>query len=229
MKPFPVYGVYPADPGWQGGNMSRICSFGFVMLLALAIGSPAFADDDGLYPDAPPPGSAFVRFLNADPGPAVIELRGKSYGATRQGVLTRYIFVPNGESQLSFGGNGAMKALQEGRRYSVVLAKGKLTILEEPAEKSPLKAEIVLINASSRPGMALKTADGSVSVIEAVAPGSLGARAVNAVKVPFALYAGGKKIGELAPPDLERGESYAVIVYDGSNGKAAVSFNEKAR
>ncbi|MEZ0262227.1 MAG: alginate O-acetyltransferase AlgF [Alphaproteobacteria bacterium] len=206
--------------------MYRICSFGLGALLALAVCFPAFAGDEGLYPDAPPPGSAFVRFLNADARAAAIDIKGKAYGNAQQGQLTRYIYVPAGETAVSFGGTTASKQMAEGQRYSVVLAKGKLAVLEEPAEKSPLKAEIVLINASSRPGVALKSADGAVSVIDPVAPGALGARAVNAVKVPFALYTEGKKIEDLTARDLERGGSYAVVVYDNAAGKATVSFNE---
>lgn len=206
--------------------MSRFCSLAVALLMAIVI-LPAYAGDEGLYPDAPPPGSAFVRFLNADSRAAAIEVQGKSYGAVQQGQLSRYIFVPNGAAELKFGPDVVSKEVTEGRRYSIVLARGKATVLEEPAEQSPLKAEIMLINASSRPAVALKTADGKTDIIEPVATGKLGVRAVNAVKVPFALYAEGRKIEEIAARDLQRGGSYAVVVYDGAGGKAVVSFNEK--
>jgi hypothetical protein len=194
----------------------------FVMMAA----APAFAGDAGLYPSAPPPGSAFIRFLNAGGNASAgIDVRGKAYGSGQPGITTSYVAVPHGETKITFGPASASPDLKEGAHYSAVMIKGVMTILEEPASDNPLKAEIILINASNTKSVSLKTPDGSIAIVDGVEPGQLGGRAVNAVEAPLAVYAGGKKVEDLAAHTLERGARYAVVVYTGADGKTAVSFN----
>lgn len=189
--------------------------------------APAGAADGGLYPDAAPPGSAFLRFLNAG-GARLPEvaIEGKSYGAAAVGKVTRYVPLPQGDAAISFGSAETTASLKEGKRYCAVLSGATLKIIEEPEENNPLKAQIVLINASSSEDISLRTADGSVSIVEPVGPWQAGGRAVNAVKVPLSLYdKKGRKIQDFAARDLMRGQRYAVIIYDGPGGKPAAVFN----
>jgi hypothetical protein len=187
----------------------------------------AHAGDEGLYPSAPPPGSAFVRFLNAggNTGATAIEVHGKAYGAATLAKTTPYVPAPHGTVPIKFGSAALSPDLKEGAHYTVVLRKGAATLLEEPSDDNPLKAEIIVINASSAEGVSLKTADGHTNVVEPVATGKLGGRAVNAVKAAFAIYSGEKKVSDLEARSLERGARYAVVVYDGEDGKPAASFN----
>lgn len=186
----------------------------------------ARAGDAGLYPSAPPPGSAFIRFLNAGGNAkANIEVQGKSYGSGQLGVTTSYVPVPHGSAKITFGSATATPELKEGGHYSAVMIKGVMSVLEEPASDNPLKAEIILINASNAKDVSLKTPDGAVSVVDPVPPGQLAGRAVNAVQAPLAIYAGGKKVEDLAAHPLERGARYAVVIYNGTDGKPAVTFN----
>lgn len=187
--------------------------------------SAARAGDEGLYPDAPPPGSAFVRFVNTGASASIpITVASKSYGAAPRGSVTRYIPTPHGSTQLDFGSASSEESLAEGKHYCAMLAEGKLTLLEEPVGSNPLKAQIILINASGMKDVSLKTNDGVRSVVDAIGPRALGARAVNAVKVSFAVYAGDKKINDLEARNLERGGTYAIVVYEDA-GKPVVSFN----
>lgn len=200
--------------------------FLLLLLCGFVSATPARAGDDGLYPAAAPAGSAFVRFLNGSSTSSVpVRMQGKSYGAATLGKVTAYAPVQKGETSINLGSRAATVALEEGKHYTALLTKMGLTLLPEPDAANKLKAHVILINASSISGVALKTTDGAVSIVDAVAPARLEGRAVNAVKVPLAVYKDKSKLEDLGTHPLERGARYAVVVYDGPNGKPAVSFN----
>ena len=61
----------------------------------------------------------------------------------------------------------------------------------------------------------MKTADGKTDVVKAVAAKGRGEREINPVKVSLALFEGDKKVSDLKPVALERGEA-AVLYVTGS-------------
>lgn len=63
--------------------------------------------------------------------------------------------------------------------------------------------------------LTLKTADGKTDVVKSVAAKGRGEREINPVKVSLALYDGDKKVGDVKPVALERGEA-AVLYVTGS-------------
>ena len=65
--------------------------------------------------------------------------------------------------------------------------------------------------------LSLKTADGK-AVVDAVAPDASGQREVNPVKVSLALFDGNRKVSDLKPVSLARGE--VVSLYITGSGKA---------
>jgi alginate O-acetyltransferase complex protein AlgF len=208
--------------------MQKIFFFTALILSCALLYSPSssMAGEGGLYPAAPPAGSAFVRFLNgSNPLSLAVNIRGKSYGAAALGNITAYAPVPQGDANLTFGAKSVTAHLKEGAYYTVLLAKEVVSVLQEPSGDDKLKAQIIVINASSTPGITLKTADGSTTIVSAVDPEKLDGRAVNAVKIPLSVYAAKNKVGDIDAQLLERGSRYAVVVYDGSNGKPTVSFN----
>jgi hypothetical protein len=180
------------------------------------------AADDGLYAAAPPQGSAFVRFVNGDPTHLYKgNIRGKEFPSVAPGHAGAYLPISQGEGRITFGENEITYNFKSGVHYSAVLAGGHLGLLEEPANNNKLKTQIILINASSQKNVSLKTPDGSISVIDSVDPSKLGVRPVNPVKTGFTVYSSGNKIASLTEQSLERGASYAVIVYDSAKGPAA--------
>ena len=186
----------------------------------------AHAGEGGLYPAAPPPGSAFIRFLNgSSPAALAVSVRGKSYGAATFGNITAYAPVQQGDATLTLGAKTAETHLKEGAYYTALLHDGNVNVLEEPASDNKLKAQIILINASSTPGITLKTADGTTDIVNAVGTAKLDSRAVNPIKAPFSVYAAATKIDGIDAHLLERGARYAVVVYDGPNGKPVATFN----
>ena len=68
--------------------------------------------------------------------------------------------------------------------------------------------------------LTLKTADGKTEVVKTVAAKGRGEREINPVKVSFALYDGDKKVSDLKPVALERGEA-AVLYITGSGSNLA--------
>ena len=194
---------------------------------ALSWAAPqAFAGEGGLYPAAPPPGSAFIRFLNSDSPVAVpVNVRGKSYGTATFGNISAYAPVQQGDATFSLGTKTASAHLKEGYFYTVLLFRGNVNALEEPSGDNKLKAQIILINASSTPDITLKTADGSTNIVNAVDTAKLDGRAVNPIKAPFSVYAAARKIDAIDAHLLERGARYAVVVHDGPNGKPVATFN----
>ena len=200
----------------------------FLTILALTLcmtAPPVRAGDNGLYASAPPPGSAFVRFISAEGGRLKGNVRGKDFPAVTPGQVGPYAAVSPGDAAISLGQTSVNYDLKSGHRYIAALIRGKLTVLEEPENSNKLKTQIILLNLSSKKDVSLKTLDGSVSVISSVESGKLSARPVNAIKTGFAIYAGDTKISSLAEKSLERGTGYTVVVYDGANGPA-VSFDQ---
>ena len=184
---------------------------------------------DEKYPGAPPPNAAFVRFFNVNinkNSTLSTSIRGKAYYSALPGQVGAYFAVSDGEAKITLGTAKVTETLRAGVSYSVGLLKREILVLEEPAYDSRLKAQIVLVNLSKADGISLKTANGTTGVIASVASGELGARAVNAIKIGFAVYSGDKKIADLSERTLERGAGYAVLVYEGWDGKLVVSYDK---
>jgi alginate O-acetyltransferase complex protein AlgF len=182
---------------------------------------------DALYASAPPPGSAFVRFINGDGSASgLTTIRGQQVHSAALGEIGEYFATPEGDAELAIGTAKTAQKLESGKYYSATLSGGKLAVIVDPAFNNRLKAQIVVINLSGAKTVSLKTEDGKVGVVESVSSGAIGAREVNPVKVGFSVYAGDNKIQDLAPRPLERGAGYAVVVYKGQDGKPAVSYDK---
>jgi alginate O-acetyltransferase complex protein AlgF len=93
-------------------------------------------------------------------------------------------------------------------------ASGQPQLIEEPPFKNKQKALVRVQNLSDKP-LTLKTADGKTEVIPTVAAKGRGEREINPVKVSLALYEGDKKVGDVKPVAMERGEA-AVLYVTGS-------------
>ena len=75
---------------------------------------------------------------------------------------------------------------------------------------------LVRVQNLSDKSLTLKTADGKTDVVPNVAAKGRGEREINPVKVSLALYEGDKKVGDVKPVALERGE--AAVLYVTGNG-----------
>jgi len=187
----------------------------FVFFLALT-GMAYANEDEGLYAPAPPTGAAFVRFVDATGGNKALNLAvGEVKLEAPKGGAGAYGIVMQGEQEAVIGNSTAPLVVMAGHFYSVVASGSSsapaLNLLEDPRPANPAKAVLVFYNLTDHEILNLSTADGKTTVINAVAKGISGNRAVNPVNVGLAVSEGGKALAGVAPVQLERGQSYSII------------------
>jgi len=188
---------------------------------ALAVGfgllsTQAFAaGDSALYGPTAPKGSAFVRVYNAS-GQQVNSTIGNNKAAdVPAGKGTAFEFMPGGQYTAKLGSESLPVNLAGDHYYTIVNnASGKPQLVEEPPFKNKQKSLVRVQNLSDK-SLTLKTADGKTDVVKAVAAKGTGEREINPVKVSLALYDGDKKVTDVKPVALERGEA-AVLYITGS-------------
>jgi alginate O-acetyltransferase complex protein AlgF len=172
----------------------------------------AMAEDEGLYDPAPPSGSAFVRFVNADDAPAQPEAKGKKHARISTGVISPYYPVAAGQTDLKLGESTASQDIEEGAFYTAILKDAGLTIVKDQSPENPAKAVLAFYNLTDKEELSLKTDDGKVEIIPATGAGESGYREVNGVEIKAAAYDGSKKVADAGPVDLKRGKASAVLV-----------------
>jgi len=192
----------------------------FCALAIVVLGAAVARADDGplLYPPAPPPGSAFVRLVNAEQQPISGDLGTASLSYVAAGRFSAYEMIPHGEISATVGASRADLSVEEGHYYSVVARSEGLSVLEDPIEKSWTKAMVFVYNFSSVPSVSLTTSDGAVPVVTDVAAGSSGHREVNEIIVSLAIVGPQGPIAELPDRELRRTAAYSVLVFDGAGG-----------
>lgn len=202
-------------------------------MFSLLLASLALAQDGGdvgLYAPAPPAGSAFVRVVNAG-GAAVSGKVGKyATGSVATGKASPYWAVPGGAVSISLGQTTQSIQAASGGFVTVVAGlpgKTELVPMVDTVSANRAKASIVLYNLSSKPGVDLATADGTIALFTDVAPGTETMREVNALSVAFAVNGPDAPVTTFPSVTLERGFAYSVIVYE-TGGKLAATWSENA-
>jgi alginate O-acetyltransferase complex protein AlgF len=180
------------------------------MCLLLAA-SPVFAQD-ALYDPEPPAGSAFVRVVNATDVALTPSIGERTYDAIEGRATSSYRVVTQGEQGLVGAGSGDMLSFEAGGFYTVaVLPGGSVVTLTDPVLESRSKALVLFYNLADGT-RDLKTADGTVPLIEGVATGASGSRLVNGIKVDLAAFVGEAAGDPIPAIQLERGNAYTFIV-----------------
>ncbi|MDF5881080.1 alginate O-acetyltransferase AlgF [Pseudomonas aeruginosa] len=189
---------------------------------ALSLGVAAFAaqaDEGALYGPQAPKGSAFVRAYNAGNSELDVSVGSTSLNDVAPLGSSDFKFLPR---QLHRPGRPAEPAGQA--RPGQLLhpgqpARRQAWLVAEPPFKNKQKALVRVQNLSGSK-LTLKTADGKTDVVKDVGPQSHGDREINPVKVNLALFDGSKKVSDLKPVTLARGEVVCLYV-TGSGGKLA--------
>ncbi|MFF7705827.1 alginate O-acetyltransferase AlgF [Pseudomonas sp. NPDC007930] len=178
----------------------------------------AFAGgDSSLYPTAPK-GSAFVRVYNAGSQEITPSVGPGKFTAVAPSSSSAYAFVPGGSYTAQVGGSLPV-TLASDKYYTVVGGTSQPKLVEENKFENKAKARIDVQNLTDTP-LTLKTADGKTAVVENVAPNKGGSREINPVKVSLALYNGDKKVADVKPVSLERGQITSLFITgSGSNIK----------
>ncbi|HEN8711810.1 MULTISPECIES: alginate O-acetyltransferase AlgF [Pseudomonas] len=176
----------------------------------------AFAGADAaLYGPTAPKGSTFVRLYNASPAPAAASVGNTQIKQVGAQASSDFSFLPGGDYTAQVAGKSVPVKLAADKYYTLVNnGSGNPQLIEEPPFKNKQKALVRVQNLSDQP-LALKTADGKTEVVTPVAAKGRGEREINPVKVNLALFAGDKKVSDVKPVALERGEA-AVLYVTGS-------------
>ncbi|AXO89722.1 alginate O-acetyltransferase AlgF [Pseudomonas parafulva] len=176
----------------------------------------AFAGADAaLYGPSAPKGSTFVRLYNAGSAPTAASVGNTQIKQVGAQASSDFSFLPGGDYTAQVGGQSVPVKLAADKYYTLVNnASGTPQLVEEPPFKNKQKALVRVQNLSDQ-ALTLKTADGKTEVVKSVAAKGRGEREINPVKVNLALFEGNKKVGDVKPVDLERGEA-AVLYVTGS-------------
>ncbi|MBB2496147.1 alginate O-acetyltransferase AlgF [Aquipseudomonas ullengensis] len=172
----------------------------------------AQADEAALYGPTAPPGSAFIRGYNAGSESLDLSVGSVVLNDIAPKNSSDFSFLPAGSYSVAAGAQSLPVKLQQNQYYTLVkLPGGTLSLVDEPVFKNRQKALVRLQNLSDSP-LTLRTADGKTEVIKAVSGKSSGEREINPVKVRLALFSGERKISDLSPLVLERGEVACLYV-----------------
>ncbi|WP_074884745.1 alginate O-acetyltransferase AlgF [Pseudomonas graminis] len=194
-------------------NLLKTCvlaaSLGFVSLSAFAGG------DAALYGPTAPKGSTFVRVYNASSSEISASVGNTSLNEIGPLASSDFGFMPQGDYTAKVGSQSLPVKLASDHYYTIVNnTSGSPQLVEEPPFKNKQKSLVRVQNLSDK-ALTLKTADGKTDVVKAVSAKGTGEREINPVKVSFALFDGDKKVADLKPVALERGEA-AVLYVTGS-------------
>lgn len=165
----------------------------FAVILLMLSTSISKAEEVLLY-DAPPPAdAAFVRFLGFN---GTSTTWNKIKFDSGNNLLSDYFVVHA----------GAISAMP-GEIISVL--PGPIAIVEP--FKNPAKVTMGLVNLSNS-AVELRAKEGTISVIDPVAPTMAGWREVNPVSVSVQVYAGDNQVGESMSLMLRRNEHHTILI-----------------
>ncbi|MBV6289243.1 alginate O-acetyltransferase AlgF [Pseudomonas aegrilactucae] len=171
--------------------------------------------DAALYGPSAPKGSTFVRIFNAGNQPVAASVGNTQISEVAAQASSDFSFMPQGDYSAKVGSQSVPVKLAGDHYYTLVNhASGQPQLVEEPPFKNKQKSLVRVQNLSDQ-ALTLKTADGKTEVVKPVAAKARGEREINPVKVSLALYEGDKKVSDLKPVALERGEA-AVLYVTGS-------------
>ncbi|UVE16858.1 alginate O-acetyltransferase AlgF [Pseudomonas sp. LS44] len=201
-------------------HRKTIATTGALLLAGLFSWQAQAAGDAALYGPAAPKGSSFVRLYNAGSQEVSANVGNTRLDDVGPQGSSDFSFLPGGSYSAQVGSQTVPVKLGPDRYYTLVNLPGdKPQLVEEPPFKNKQKALLRVQNLSDTK-LTLKTADGKTPVVEGVAPNSHGDREINPVKVNLALFDGDKKVSDLKPVALARGEA-ACLYVTGSAGKLA--------
>ena len=176
--------------------------------------------DAALYGPVAPKGSSFVRIFNASPQQVSATVGSTALDDVPPQGSSDFSFMPQGDYSAKVGSQNLSVQLAADHYYTLVnSASGQPQLIEEPPFKNKQKSLVRVQNLTDKT-LTLKTADGKTDVVKAVSAKGRGEREINPVKVSFALFDGDRKISDLKPVALERGEA-AVLYVTGSGASVS--------
>lgn len=156
--------------------MKRNLPFYAVAILGALNSTTANATDASLYAEAPPDDASFVRFVG--------------FGSNDEMKFGGKSFSPNAGEKLAYTpvSTAALTGVKPGSYVTVIRSKdGAHHTIPEGPRADVAKVSLYLVNATDQ-ALDLRLADGSVTIINDVAPMASGLRAVNPVAISFGVF-----------------------------------------
>lgn len=197
--------------------MTKLFRFLLVVLVTLAL--PVGARAAG--------GDASVRLINMTDGKEALTLKAGEVSVTApKGSAGGYqAFAPGGEVA-TVGSSTTEMLLAAGHFYSVVAsgaaAAPTLSFLEDPTSGSPARAMLIFYNLTDHEVLNLVTADGKNIVVQGVASGVNGARAIPAMSLRLGVAEVGHLMADVPSTAFEGGASYTIIAHGSGKEVTAV-------
>lgn len=187
----------------------------FAVLANVFVATQVMADaNEELYDATAPANSAFVRLLNTQQQPANFSIGGfdKTFlvGATQ---VSPYLFLPPGDYQISAGSAQLGVSLPEAQAFTLVFDGNEIVPIKDQMPENAQRALVAFYNLSATES-ALKTVDGSVDLVSALAPRTAGFREINEVRMPFAAFDDSQAQATFDPLLLRKGRSYSFVIID---------------
>ncbi|MFA5938530.1 MAG: alginate O-acetyltransferase AlgF [Sinimarinibacterium sp.] len=183
------------------------------LVAGLLLCANAAADDAALYGPEAPPGSAFIRVLNATDTPELdVQVGGALFEDVRSWTVSAFDFVPAGSTPLAAGDTRSTLNLTSDRFYTAVVAPGGVQLFTNERYRNRLKALLILYNLTDADDLSARTADGQTAVVDAISRNNFGVREVNPARTHLALYAGDRRATDTPMLTLSRGKALSVFV-----------------
>lgn len=206
-------------------------TFGMFYACALALSLTsltATAGEGGLYAPIAPKGSTFIRGYNASNNEQNFSVGNTELSDIAPLASTDFSFLPAGSYSAQVGSNSLPVKLEAEQLYTLVSQVGEPPKLVKEAPFNNKRKALLRVQNLSDSTLSLKTADGK-PVVDAVAPDANGQREVNPVKVSLALFDGERKVSDLKPVTLARGEVVSLFITGSGKTLAPVWVKRPAR
>ncbi len=194
-------------------RMLFIFTVSLTVLIVLAPRAAA-VEEGALYAEDAPPGSAFIRVFNAFTGETVenIGLGDKKIKTLAALESSAYLYLPAGKHLIAMEDKFQNITMREGEFYTVIVGeKFPLTVIQDQPFTNRRKALVSLYNVVSQEGVDLKTADGSISIVEDVGFLENKTREINPIHLSVLASAGDTRLGQSNPVSLQWGKVFSLF------------------
>lgn len=206
-------------------------TFGMFYACALALSLTsvsATAGEGGLYAPNAPKGSTFIRGYNAGNSELNFSVGNTELSDIAPLASSDFSFMPAGSYSAQVGSNNLPVKLEAEKFYTLVSQDGEAPKLVAEAPFNNKRKALLRVQNLTDSKLSLKTTDGK-AVVDAVGPDASGQREVNPVKVNLALFAGERKVSDLKPVSLARGEVVSLYVTGSGNALSPVWVKRPAK
>ncbi|UTF59858.1 alginate O-acetyltransferase AlgF [Gilvimarinus sp. DA14] len=196
-------------------NIAMIRSL-FLITLIGWVNVCAADENAALYDAAVPEDASFIRVVNTSDATVTVSVNGMSQVvAARQ--MGSYFILSEGDYSVDVAGMVANVSLATKQARTFVYDGEALNILTDKLPDTVKKAQIMFYNFTGE-SLSLKTDDGKFPVVENVAPGNVGFREVNEVKMPFKAFNGESPVQSFEALLLRKGQTYSYVLMQTGEG-----------